>query len=79
MTVPENIMTDCVAVELAIMRVSARTAEVFADPDGRSVELRPQWQMKRIPYPDQGCMPLKLSPRRHVQPTRSRLEPIEIP
>jgi hypothetical protein len=79
MTVPENSMTDGLAVEFATMRVSARTAEVCADPGGGSAEVRPQWKMKRILYPDQGCMPLKLSPPRHVPPTRSHLASIEIP
>jgi hypothetical protein len=79
MTVPENSMADCVAVELASMRVSARTAEVCADPGGGSAEVRLLWQMNRILSPDQRCMPLKLSPRKHVQPTQSHLAPIEIP
>jgi hypothetical protein len=79
MTVPENSMADCVDVELATMRVFARTAEVCADPGGGSAEVPPQWQMKRILYSDQRCMPLKLSPHRHVQPTRSHLASIEIP
>ena len=79
MTVPENSMADCVAVELATMRVSARTAEVCADPGRGSAEVHPQWQMKRILYPDQRCMPLKLSPRSQLQPTQSNLAPIEIP
>jgi len=77
MTVPENSMTHCVAVELANMRVSARTAVVCADPGRGSAEVRPHWKMKWILYPDQGCRPLKLSPPRHVQPTPSHLPPIK--